>query len=252
MAELFTTTGKFLKCPQPIFPSYRPNWSTIATIECKERPVDIGYSGNQNLPHEANEQPAIVIRNGYGQVRGIFILKKNVSKEEWIRVASEAIARPEVDGNVFRSYQVTELVFGIKMGHASEYPFPAYQPKIFKDEIYEAIKFICPGVADRPCQRTLKRMPGKEGSLCKKGDEISYSTCSAMPCNCHIAQEYHNVISKLEACLPTREQFMLAAEFAEEERASVDRIIANKRQLAARKGWETRRIKLAAVTATKE
>lgn len=239
--------GPLLPEPQEVFERFELNWSTNVSIEGPGLLTDTGYHGYRSAPEDAKDNPCMVVRSGYADVRAIFILHKNISKEEWPEVAIEAISRPEcaMNGGTgthgLESNAIKRVYKGLS--YLSEYPFKPIKPAFCLEELYDKVKFTCgtPG----PCQRDRKNVAGQPGAKCKPGDRISYSLCSSMPCNCGTAREHHSIIKSLEKILPTRQQLMLLQKYEEEEEQArttdVENLKKKKRSEAARKGWETRR-----------
>ena len=253
--------GPLLPKPQEVFKTVQHNWSTNISIEGPNQVSHTGYYGNKPLPKEAEGNPAIIVRSGYAKVRAIFILKQNISKEEWQEIAFEAMSRPEcaMNGGTgdygVRASTISRIYKGLK--YISEYPFPVLKPVFCLEEMYDSIKFTCgtPG----PCQKEREGVAGRPGALCKPGDYISYSVCAGMPCNCSTAREYHNTIKELEKVLPTRHQMMLMQKYDEEENkkkmlklTNIRELQRQKRSEAAKKGWEKRRRRQKEITEAKQ
>lgn len=250
MAEKQFVKGPLLPEPQEVFKQIQFNWSTNVSIDGPGVLTDTGYYGPRSAADD--KHPAIVVRDGYAHVRAIFILKKNIlTEEEWKEIATEAMSRPEcaVNGtgtNGIRGESIQKVYKGIK--YVSEYPFPELKPAFCLEELYDEIKFKCGGHG--PCQNDREHVAGAPGAACKPGDQITYSICASMHCYCGAMQGVADVIRDLERILPTRKQLMLMQQFDEKNGVAkpVDAgdLIKEKRKAAARKGWATRKAKMAA------
>ena len=246
------TIGPKLKEKQEVFEPVRHNWSTLIAIEGPGTTTQTGYYGNKPAPEKAEQHPSIVVRTGYAEIRAVFYLEKNISKEEWYDVAMEAMSRPECSlgakggtgENGIDAKTIKSIYKGIT--NISKYPFPPLVPAFCLDEMYQEIKLQCEYLG--PCQKELSGVAGSAGAPCKPGDTISYSMCASMPCNCGTAREHHKIVRELERILPTRHQMTLMQRFDDSGvLVAIDagEIMRKKRSEAAKKGWEKRRSQIA-------
>lgn len=249
MAEKKFVKGPLLPEPQEVFPQIQFNWSTNVSIDGPGVLTDTGFYGQKSAADDRN--PAIVVRDGYAHVRAVFVMKKNIAtEEEWKEIATEAMSRPEcairgTGTNGIAGEAIQKVYKDIK--YVSEYPFPELKPSFTIEEVYDKIEFTCGGHG--PCQNNRKHVAGAKGAACKPGDKITYSICASMHCYCGEMQAAAEIIRDLERILPTRKQLMLMQEFdkkGEGEVIDAGVLIKQKRSAAAKKGWETRKAKVAA------
>jgi hypothetical protein len=240
MVNLLKDPG--LPKPQEVFEPIQHNWSTQISIEGRGTYTDLGYRGK--APSNT-DKPAIVVRTGYGEIAATFILKENISKEEWPEVALDAMARPETNRN-----GAHRQIYG-DLSKTSEYPFPLLKPKLYKEDIYETTKLTCEAIPI--CQKRKDGVAGTKGTPCKPGDQITYSLCASMPCNCFAAQRVHKDVKELEQYAPTRQSFEMAKDFeppgTRDKAKELEQLQRQRRSAAAKKGWETRRRKAAETAA---